>query len=156
MQGVHTGRVGAIPHSPVSLPSCPPRLWFAGFSRYNRGPDSLPGAALHMPRVLFLFFLALALQPEAVRAAGDPEAGRVKGFTCTGCHGIPGYKNTYPTYHVPKLGGQNEAYLVAALTAYKTGQRRHATMNLQAESLSGQDIEDIAAWLASVGAGAGE
>ena len=106
-----------------------------------------------MPRFLLSCGLALLAWPPALFAEGDPEAGRVKAYTCTGCHGIPGYKNTYPTYNVPKLGGQSETYLVAALEAYKSGARQHATMNLHAESLSGQDIRDIAAWLAGQGPG---
>ena len=82
-------------------------------------------------------------------ASGDAEAGKVKGYTCTGCHGIPGYKNVYPTFHVPKLGGQSAVYIEAALKAYRSGERKHSTMNLHAESLSDQDIADIAAWLES-------
>jgi cytochrome c553 len=86
----------------------------------------------------------------AAQAAGDPEAGKVKSYTCTGCHGIPGYKNVYPTYDVPKLGGQNEAYIVAALRGYRDGQRQHKTMVLQSQALSDQDIVDIAAYFASL------
>ena len=83
-------------------------------------------------------------------AMGNAEEGEDKAYTCTGCHGIPGYKNVYPTYHVPKLGGQNYEYLVIALKAYRAGERDHKTMDLQAESLSDQDIEDIAAYFASL------
>lgn len=83
-------------------------------------------------------------------AMGNAEAGEDKAYTCTGCHGIPGYKNVYPTYHVPKLGGQNYEYLVLALKAYRAGERDHKTMDLQAESLSDQDIEDISAYFASL------
>ena len=83
--------------------------------------------------------------------AGDVEAGKIKSYTCTGCHGIPGYKNVYPTYHVPKIGGQNVAYLEAALKAYRAGERDHGTMDLQAQSLSDEDIADIAAYFASLG-----
>ena len=82
-------------------------------------------------------------------AAGDAEAGRVKAFTCMGCHGVTDYTNVYPTYHVPKLGGQHAQYLVAALQAYKNGQRSHATMRAQAASLSDQDMEDLAAYFES-------
>jgi cytochrome c553 len=82
--------------------------------------------------------------------AGDPEAGKIKSYTCTGCHGIPGYKNVYPTYHVPKLGGQNEAYIAASLKAYRAGERQHSTMVLQSEALSDEDIADIAAYFASL------
>jgi len=80
-------------------------------------------------------------------AAGDYEAGKIKAYTCTGCHGIVDYKNIYPTYHVPRIGGQNKEYLVIALQGFKTGEREHKTMNLQAEALTQQDIEDIAVYL---------
>jgi cytochrome c553 len=80
-------------------------------------------------------------------AAGDYEAGKIKAYTCTGCHGIVDYKNTYPSYHVPRIGGQNKEYLVIALQGFKTGARKHKTMNLQAEALTQQDIEDIAVYL---------
>lgn len=80
-------------------------------------------------------------------AAGDYEAGKIKAYTCTGCHGIVGYKNTYPMYNVPRIGGQNTEYLVIALQGFKSGEREHKTMNLQAEALSDQDIEDIAVYL---------
>lgn len=85
----------------------------------------------------------------AVRAEGDAEAGQVKALPCMGCHAIPGYSNVYPTYHVPKVGGQHAQYLVAALKAYRDGQRSHPTMTAQAASLSDQDIEDIAAFFAT-------
>jgi cytochrome c553 len=51
---------------------------------------------------------------------------------------------------VPKLGGQKAAYLVIALKGYRDGTRTHPTMQAQANSLSDQDIEDVAAYLASL------
>ena len=101
--------------------------------------------------VALLLTAGLLLPAEPAAAAGDIEAGRVKSYTCTGCHGIPGYNNVYPTYKVPKIGGQNYEYLVSALKAYRAGERDHATMDLQASALSDQDIEDIAAYFASLG-----
>lgn len=92
--------------------------------------------------------LALAL-PMSGHAAGDASAGRLKAYTCTGCHGIANYANAYPNYRVPRIAGQNYEYLVAALKSYNAGQRQHPTMNAQAESLSDQDIQDIAAYLAA-------
>lgn len=100
-------------------------------------------------RFLFLTLMLLAAAPAAL-AEGDPIAGKIKAYTCTGCHGIPGYNNVYPTYKVPKIGGQNYEYLVIALQAYRAGDRDHATMELQAASLSDEDIEDISAYFASL------
>ena len=71
-------------------------------------------------------------------------------YTCAGCHGITGWKNPYPNYHVPKIGGQNFDYLVAALTEYKKGERAHPTMRVQGESLSEQDIRNVATYLSSI------
>lgn len=84
-----------------------------------------------------------------VQAAGDPAAGKAKFETCTGCHAIPGYTNAYPTYHVPRLGGQHLDYVVAALKGYQAGERQHPTMHANSSSLSEQDMQDIAAYLSS-------
>ncbi len=81
------------------------------------------------------------------RADGNAERGQTLAYTCLGCHAIDNYKNVYPTYSVPKLHGQNAAYLVAALQEYRSGNRAHGTMHAQASSLTDQQIEDIAAWL---------
>lgn len=87
--------------------------------------------------------------PTAPVLVGNAEEGRLRVYTCTGCHGIAGYRNVYPTYHVPKIHGQNAQYLVAALTSYRAGLRKHPTMQAQGESLSDQDIADISAYLSS-------
>jgi len=98
--------------------------------------------------------LALALLSATAALAdetkGDAAEGRLKAYTCTGCHGITGWKNAYPNYHVPRIVGQNYDYLIAALTEYKTGDRNHPTMRAQGESLSEADIRDIAAFLSSI------
>ena len=101
--------------------------------------------------VLALLPLALAAQePAPAPAAGNAANGKQLTYTCQGCHGVVGYKNVYPTYHVPKIGGQSQQYLLNALTEYKQGKRRHPTMQAQAESFSDQDIADIAAFLSSL------
>jgi cytochrome c553 len=84
-------------------------------------------------------------------AAGDPAAGRIKSEACMGCHGIATYHNVYPTYHVPKITGQTAEYIIAALQAYKGGQRRHETMQAQAASMTDQDMLDIAAYWTEAG-----
>jgi cytochrome c553 len=92
---------------------------------------------------------AAAAQPApAAPHAGDPEHGKAVSYTCLGCHGIEGYKNAYPMYSVPELRGQNPDYLVIALHGYRDGDRAHITMHSQTESLSEQDMADVAAFLA--------
>jgi cytochrome c553 len=103
-----------------------------------------------MIRALTAAGLALALVATPAFAKGDAAKGRQLAYTCTGCHGIVEYKNAYPSYRVPKIGGQNEAYIVAALTGYKKGERNHPTMKAQASSFTEQDIADIAAYLSSL------
>jgi len=97
-----------------------------------------------------LLIIATAFFAPPALAEGDVEAGKELGYTCLGCHGIEGYRNAYPSYRVPKLGGQKAAYLVIALKGYRDGTRTHPTMQAQANSLSDQDIEDVAAYLASL------
>jgi cytochrome c553 len=82
-------------------------------------------------------------------AAGDAAHGAKLGYTCFGCHGIPDYRNAYPDYHVPKIGGQHAAYLVAALGEYRAGARQHPTMAGQAASMSEQDARDLAAYFST-------
>lgn len=95
---------------------------------------------------LFTIVVLGFLLSTPARAAGDAEAGELLAFTCMGCHGIAGYRNAYPSYRVPKLGGQRQEYIVDALIAYRAGSRPHPTMQAQGGSLSDQDIADIAAW----------
>ena len=104
---------------------------------------------MHLSRLLLL--AAAACLAPAVGAAGDPVAGKDKAFTCMGCHGVPSYTNAYPTFQVPKLGGQHAQYLVSALKAYQNGERPHGTMHAQAASLSEQDMQDIAAYFSQLG-----
>jgi cytochrome c553 len=102
---------------------------------------------MNMTRWGFVALTALAACTTAAQAAGDAAAGQKKAYTCMGCHGVPGYNNAYPEYHVPKLGGQNADYITSALKEYKSGDRPHPTMHDQALTMSDQDIDDIAAYL---------
>lgn len=89
-------------------------------------------------------------QAMPAQIAGDAARGKQLTYTCQGCHGVEGYKNAYPSYHVPKIGGQSEQYLLNALTEYRKGTRKHPTMQAQAQSFSDQQIADIAAFLSTV------
>lgn len=109
---------------------------------------------LHKQRLVQVALSTALLLPvfsPVVHAAGDAAAGETKAHTCLGCHGVEHYVNTYPTYKVPRVAGQHEAYLVAALQAYRSKARPHPTMQANAANLSDQDIADIAAYFASKG-----
>lgn len=94
--------------------------------------------------------VATPAMPAAPAITGNAKAGSQLVFTCHGCHGVTGYKNAYPNFHVPRIGGQSPAYLVNALNAYRDGTRKHPTMQAQAQSFSEQDIADIAAYLSTL------
>lgn len=91
----------------------------------------------------------VSLTAQADEASADVAHGAKRAYTCFGCHGIADYRNAYPAYHVPKIGGQREAYLVSALSEYRSGARPHPTMRGQAGSMSEQDSRDIAAYFAT-------
>jgi cytochrome c553 len=98
------------------------------------------------------FFALLVLAGVAnVAAAADivANAKAAKVDQCIGCHGIPGYKATFPeVFPVPMLGGQSAKYIENALNAYKKGDRKHPTMQGIAKSMSDQDIANVAAYYA--------
>ena len=71
---------------------------------------------------------AIAGQAAAADAApvGNAQNAKDKVSMCIGCHGIPGYKASFPElYHVPMIAGQNAKYIEAALNEYKKGDRWH-------------------------------
>ena len=88
-----------------------------------------------------------ALAAPGLATAGDAARGAKLAYTCHGCHGIPNYKNAYPVYSVPKLGGQHQPYLVAALKEYASLDRNHPTMHAHAITMSEQDMQDMTTYL---------
>lgn len=96
---------------------------------------------------------AITAQAVAADAApvGNIQNARDKVSMCIGCHGIPGYKASFPElYHVPMIAGQNAKYIETALNEYKKGARSHPTMDAIAGSLSDQDIADLAAYYSNL------
>lgn len=104
--------------------------------------------------LLVLAGTSAMLQPAAAaEIVGNAQAARAKIEMCIGCHGIPGYKATFPeVYQVPMIGGQSAKYIESALQAYKKGDRKHPSMRGIAASLTDQDIADVAAFYARQGA----
>jgi|SRR5262245_56485528 len=107
---------------------------------------------LHHTRRLVQVSGALAALLASAAAWGDGDAGRgwARAQMCAGCHGIADYRTAFPkVYSVPKLGGQEAAYIVKSLQDYKSGARKNATMGGIAATLSDQDMADLAAYYAA-------
>jgi cytochrome c553 len=101
-----------------------------------------------MKKILAVLVLAASVGPAlAAEVVGNPQAAPNKIEMCIGCHGIPGYKASFPeVFQVPMIGGQSAKYIEAALHAYKKGERKHPTMRGVAASMSDQDMADVAAY----------
>lgn len=103
--------------------------------------------------------LAVSLMTVAAFAQdikGDVKAGESKNAMCSGCHAINGYQASFPEIHkVPMISGQNAKYIVLSLNAYKKGERKHPSMRGIAETLSDQDMADLAAYYSVSGVVAG-
>ena len=106
-------------------------------------------------RILSLGMLAIMstaafADGDAAALVGNAKAGKGKTAMCQGCHGQPGWRTAFPeVYSVPKLGGQNPNYIVAALKEYKAAERANTTMQAIAAGLSEQDMADLAAYYSS-------
>ena len=119
---------------------------------HSQAPSAAPAPALALSAAAAP---APAAAPAKAAPAG-PKSVQAKVAMCIGCHGIKGYQASFPeVYRVPMISGQSAKYIVAALTAYKQGDRKHPTMRGIADSLSEQDINDIANFYASSGVEAG-
>jgi cytochrome c553 len=97
------------------------------------------------------FCIVVTAPPTASWAAGDPSLGLELYTACASCHGGDGRSTSMSQY--PKIGGQNEAYLVNALKAYRDGRRQGTFASIMAETakgLSDQDIANLASYVASL------
>ncbi len=98
-------------------------------------------------RPVTLGALAVMIAFPSPAIPGDPAAGRVKTRACLTCHGVDGI-GRLPS--APNLAGQNEWYLAKQLRDYRSGKRIHQFMSIVAKDLSDEDIDDLAAWYASI------
>ena len=92
---------------------------------------------------------AFGLSPGAALADGDAKAGAQKTRTlqCQNCHGKDGLSKQAGA---PNLAGQAQDYLIAALNAYRSGERKNDMMNTIAQPLKDADIADVAAYYAGI------
>lgn len=72
--------------------------------------------------------------------------------TCYACHGMNGI-SSMSLY--PNLAGQKRKYLAAQLRAFRDGSRRNPIMSLIAAHLTDAQIQDVAAYFASLEPGNG-
>ncbi len=101
----------------------------------------------HVPNRLAALALTMLAAAAGSAFAQDAAEGQKKAAMCIGCHGIPGYQASFPEVHkVPMISGQNAKYIVAALNAYKKGDRKHPTMRGIAAPMSDKDMADVAAF----------
>lgn len=130
----------------ILKPSPPGR---AGHARFNFQ------SAKTMKKLLTMVVLgAAATAAQAQEVKGNGDAAKDKVAMCIGCHGIPGYRASFPeTYEVPLLGGQSAKYIENALKAYQKGERKHPTMRSIAATLTEQDIANVAAYYSQQKAG---
>jgi len=86
------------------------------------------------------------------KKAGAPATADAPVSMCIGCHAIPGYQASFPqVYRVPKIGGQSQQYIEAALKDYRQGNRNHPTMVGIAKGLTDEQIAAVAAYYAARG-----
>lgn len=82
-------------------------------------------------------------------SAADADKGRQKADqVCAACHGKDGNTPIDPSY--PRLAGQHGDYLQRALLDYQADHRKNPIMGAQAKQLSRADIENLAAYYASL------
>jgi cytochrome c553 len=94
-----------------------------------------------------LLGLALAATaPAAEPVAGDAAAGATKAATCTACHGLNGNS---VNAEWPVLAGQNVTYLRQQITLFRASQRINPLMLPMVQSLTDQDIADLAAFFST-------
>ncbi len=88
-----------------------------------------------------------AAHPANAQATGNAEAGRAKAALCVACHGPDGI-SINPLW--PSLAGQQPIYLAKQIRAFRDGERVEPTMQPFVANLTDQDVEDIAAYYASL------
>ena len=96
---------------------------------------------------LFKLLLVTAAVLAGSAQARDPVAGRTKAGMCATCHGPLGISQLP---NAPHLAGQPAIYVAEQLKAYRSGKRANEVMGVIAKPLSDQDIDDLAAWYASI------
>jgi cytochrome c553 len=94
-----------------------------------------------------LMLAGLVVSSGAHAQGRDPVAGKAKAAMCATCHGPLGISQLP---NAPHLAGQPAIYTSEQLKNYRSGKRANEVMAVIAKQLSDQDIDDLAAWYASI------
>jgi cytochrome c553 len=93
--------------------------------------------------------LSLPAEAEPMEPLGDlAERSRSALVTCARCHGVRGEGGGKGAF--PRIAGQSQPYLAAALRAYATGSRPSGIMQPIARELDEKTIGEIAAYFAAI------
>jgi cytochrome c553 len=97
---------------------------------------------------MFLSILSVAALAFAgtAFAAPDAAAGKAKAKSCAGCHGANGEGKG----KVGAIAGMAPKKFADAMEEYKSGKRKDGMMKMATAKLGKDDIEDLAAYYASL------
>lgn len=111
-------------------------------------PDRPPSIILPAAVLSVSIALVVAAMIAGPARAADAGAGKKKVATvCAACHGLDGIaKNP----DAPNLAGDNPGYIVKQLKAFKSGARQQDQMSIIVQSLSDDDMANVAAWYSSL------
>ena len=98
------------------------------------------------PTLMLIFALAADTGSASEHAIEQPVEAPAKISMCVECHGVDGRSRTLAA---PHIGGQNELYLIWAMTQYREGRREGDVMTTVASALSSEDVETLSRWYAA-------
>ncbi len=100
------------------------------------------------PRFSFMLWLVYCLSSLSLSAfAQNANSGKDKAGMCATCHGPTGLSQLP---NAPHLAGQPAIYIIEQMKNYRSGKRPNEVMAVIAKPLTDQEIEDLAAWYASI------
>ena len=97
--------------------------------------------------VVFIAALWMVIGNFSQAHGRDAAAGKIKAGMCATCHGSLGISQLP---NAPNLAGQPAIYTAEQLKAYRSGKRNNEVMAVIAKGLTDQEIDDLAAWYASI------
>jgi len=147
--------IKGIPHLAGQRPGYL-NLELRAYQTGKRGNDMMDGAVKFLSEDALVKVAAYYASLEPVRPSADSakaaparldpvQAGKAAAAGCAGCHGEAGISKMPGT---PSLVGLDPKYFVAAMKAYKNGQRKNDVMKSMASAVNDVDLDNIALYYA--------